>query len=122
MQEDGIRALEVKDEAVTHLYEHIDGWHKRSVWNAPCKSWYKNNIIGGKLWIWGGSALHYIKTMMEPRYEHYNIRYWHSNMFAFLGNGKTEAEYLVQIGALHGSEANARLAPYSRNEDVPYSV
>jgi cation diffusion facilitator CzcD-associated flavoprotein CzcO len=39
MQEDGIRALEVKQEPVTQLYEHIDEWHKGSVWNLNCKSW-----------------------------------------------------------------------------------
>ncbi|KAF1816927.1 cyclohexanone monooxygenase [Eremomyces bilateralis CBS 781.70] len=122
IQGDGIRALEVKDEAVTQLYEHIDAWHQGSVWNAHCKSWYKNNISGGKLWIWAGSALHYVKTMMEPRYEHYNMRYWNSNMFAFLGNGRVEAEYLAQIGALTGSDMNARLAPYLRNEDVPFEI
>ncbi|KAJ4288943.1 hypothetical protein N0V90_011285 [Kalmusia sp. IMI 367209] len=122
IQADGIRALEVKEEAVTQLYEHIDAWHQRSVRNADCKSWYKNNIVGGKLWIWAGSALHYIKTMMEPRFEHYNIRYWHSNMFAFLGNGRVEAEYLAQTGALTGSDMTAKLAPYLRNSNVPFEV
>jgi hypothetical protein len=122
IQTDGIRAFEVKEEAVTQLYEHIDAWHQRSVWNADCKSWYKNNIRGGKLWIWAGSALHYVKTMKEPRFEHYSIRYWNSNMFAFLGNGRVEAEFLAQTGALTGSDMNARLAPYLRNNDVPFEV
>jgi hypothetical protein len=72
MQEEGIRALEVKMEPVKQLYEHIDAWHLGSVWNLDCKryfwrrlvksprltgfSWYKNNIPGGKLWIWAGSV------------------------------------------------------------------
>jgi hypothetical protein len=56
IQTEGIRAIEVKQEPVDQLYEHIDLWHARSVWGADCKSWYKNNIIGGKLWIWGGSV------------------------------------------------------------------
>lgn len=122
IQADGIRALEVREKAVDDLYEHIDAWHQRSVWNADCKSWYKNNIMGGKLWIWAGSALHYVKTMMEPRFEHYNMRYWNSNMFAFLGHGRVEAEYLAQTGALTGSDMNARLAPYLRNADTPFEV
>lgn len=122
IQTEGIRALEVKEEPVAHLYEHIDAWHQRSVWNSHCKSWYKNNIRGGKLWIWAGSALHYVKTMMEPRFEHYDIRYWHSNMFAFLGHGRVETEYLAHTGMLTGPEMNARLAPYLRNEDVPFVV
>lgn len=122
IQTDGIRALEVKEEPVAQLNEHIDAWHQRSVWNADCKSWYKNNISGGKLWIWAGSALHYVKTMMEPRFEHYTIRYWNANMFAFLGNGRVEAEGLAQNGMLTGSLMNTKLAPYLRNEDVPFEL
>lgn len=56
IQEEGIRAFEVKHEPTVQLNKHIDEWHKGSVWNADCKSWYKNNILGGKLWIWGGSV------------------------------------------------------------------
>jgi len=56
IQAEGIRAMEVKQAPVDQLYEHIDLWHARSVWGADCKSWYKNNIIGAKLWIWGGSV------------------------------------------------------------------
>lgn len=112
IQEDGIRALEVKQEPVTQLYEHIDEWHKGSVWNMNCKSWYKNNIIGGKLWIWGGSALHFMKSIKEVRYDHYEIRYWNQNMWAFLGNGRVEAEVTRDLG---------KLAPYMRNEDSPWT-
>jgi cation diffusion facilitator CzcD-associated flavoprotein CzcO len=47
IQEENIRALEVKQEPVTQLYEHVDAWHqgspdgqhKGSVWNDECKSW-----------------------------------------------------------------------------------
>ena len=52
---------------VTHLYEYVDAWHKGSVWNAHCKSWYKNNMLWGKLWIWGWSALYYLKNLSEVR-------------------------------------------------------
>ena len=37
LQSETIRALEVKPEAVAALYEHIDEWHKCSVWNEECK-------------------------------------------------------------------------------------
>lgn len=47
IQDENIRALEVKQEPLTQLYEHIDAWHQGraegnhpgSVWNANCKSW-----------------------------------------------------------------------------------
>lgn len=37
IQTENIRALEVKMEPVRQLYEHIDEWHKGSVWNDDCK-------------------------------------------------------------------------------------
>lgn len=37
IQSENIRALEVKMKIVESLYEHIDEWHKRSVWGADCK-------------------------------------------------------------------------------------
>src|SRR6201999_2585118 len=41
IQQEGIRAFEVKQEPVDQLYEYIEEWHKGSVWNKDCKSWYK---------------------------------------------------------------------------------
>jgi cation diffusion facilitator CzcD-associated flavoprotein CzcO len=37
IQAEDIRAFEVKREPVVQLYQHIDEWHKRSVWNTSCK-------------------------------------------------------------------------------------
>jgi cation diffusion facilitator CzcD-associated flavoprotein CzcO len=34
IQCENIRAMEVKMEPIKQLYEHIDEWHKRSVWNV----------------------------------------------------------------------------------------
>ena len=39
LQTENLRAIEVKQEPVRQLYEHIDAWHRRSVWNAGCKSY-----------------------------------------------------------------------------------
>lgn len=47
IQDENLRALEVKQEPINQLYEHIDAWHqgspegrhKGSVWNEDCKSW-----------------------------------------------------------------------------------
>lgn len=112
MQAEGIKAMEVRQEPVDQLYQHIDLWHARSVWGADCKSWYKNNIIGGKLWIWGGSALHFMKTIKEVKYEHYNFRY-RTNMWEYLGNGQVEAEIKHDLD---------NLTPYMRNQDIPWDI
>lgn len=115
IQRENIRALEVRQEPVTQLYQHVDAWHPRSVWAADCKSWYKNNVVGGKLWIWGGSALHFMKTLKDGvKWEHYDVRYMGSgNMWEYLGNGRVEAEMKHDL---------ENLTPYMRNEDVPWEI
>lgn len=124
IQHEHLKSLEVKQEPITQLYEYIDRWHEKSIWNSPCKSWYKNNIVGGKLWIWAGSGLHFMKTMKgEPKFEHYNIEYKHSNMWAFLGNGRTKPEMLKGTeGYVTGQELLAKFCPYLRNNDSDFEV
>lgn len=68
--------------------------------------------------LWPGSMLHHLKTLRTPRFEHYDIEYLEENMWAFLGNGRTELELL---GEKEGLE-KVVIAPYIRNEDVAWSL
>ncbi|OAP58396.1 hypothetical protein AYL99_07486 [Fonsecaea erecta] len=112
MQEDRIKAMEVRQGPTTDFNEHVDKWHdKYSVWREDCKSWYKKNTKAGRVYIWGGSMLHHLKALRVPRYEHYEMRYWESNCFAFLGCGKTAQELEPE-----GKD----LAPFLRNADTPW--
>jgi hypothetical protein len=52
-----------------------------------------------------------MKTIREVRWDHYDVRYKSSNMWAFLGNGRVEAEVKRDVD---------KLAPYMRNADVPW--
>jgi hypothetical protein len=52
-----------------------------------------------------------MKTIKDPKYEHYNYKYHDDNMFAYLGNGRIEAEWKKEVH---------KLAPYIRNSDVPW--
>ena len=54
-----------------------------------------------------------MKTMREVSYEDYDFRYWNKNKFAYLGNGRIEAETLGNIELL---------SPYVRNSDVPWTL
>ncbi|KAI9758077.1 MAG: hypothetical protein M4579_003208 [Chaenotheca gracillima] len=112
MSTERIKALEVKTEATRALNEYFDSWHKRSVWGDTCKSWYKGHTTDGPVMLWGGSILHMMKTLKEPRYEHYDIRY-RGHMWDFLGNGRTAVE-------MEGNWDES--IPYIRNEDVPWEL
>lgn len=48
MHAENIRAIEVRQEPIDHLYQHIELWHARSVWCADCKSWYKTTSSEAK--------------------------------------------------------------------------
>lgn len=36
-------------------------------------------------------TIHFLKSIKEPRYEDYDIRYRYANRFAFLGHGEVKA-------------------------------
>ncbi|KIX92951.1 uncharacterized protein Z520_11427 [Fonsecaea multimorphosa CBS 102226] len=117
MQEEGIRAMEPRQGPTTQINQHLDAWHKKySVWAEECRSWYKDNKPDGRVYIWPGSLLHHLKTLRSPRYEHYDLRYESDNVWAFLGNGRTDLEWE------HDNGRPVDLAPYIRNADVPWSL
>jgi len=112
MQQDGIKALEVKEEPTRQLNDYLDAWHtKYSVWAEECRSWYKKNKSNGRVYIWGGSLLHLLKTLRTPRFEHYDIQYKNDNLWSFLGNGWTDKEL---------NPEGADITPYIRNSDDPW--
>jgi hypothetical protein len=82
------------------------------------RSWYKNGKVDGEPQLWCGTALSYIKTIRNPRFEDYEIDYESSNQWAFLGNGKIKAHNLLPDGKpdIEG------LAPYIRNSDTPWEI
>ena len=58
-------------------------------------------------------SLHYMKTIKEVKFEHYDMRYRNQNMWAYLGNGRVKAETEHDL---------TKLAPYMRNKDVPWEI
>ena len=58
-------------------------------------------------------TIHFLKTIKDPRFEDYNIRYRYKNRFAFLGNGEVKA---------HIKGDTQGLAPYVRDSDHPWSI
>jgi hypothetical protein len=55
MQEEGIKSIEVTQEACDDFIYHLELFHKskETVWSDTCRSWYKKN---GKAWIWPGAV------------------------------------------------------------------
>ncbi|KAH0841227.1 4-hydroxyacetophenone monooxygenase [Fonsecaea pedrosoi] len=118
MQAERIKSLEPKRIATDQFQEHMHKFHKKSVWGQPCRSWYKNGKIDGAPQLWCGTALSYIKTIRNPRFEDFDIEYESTNRWAFLGNGKIQAHN----GLSDGTPDIQGLAPYIRNADTPWEI
>jgi hypothetical protein len=77
-------------------------------------SWYKKNKTQGRVYVWGGSLLHLLKTLRTPRFEHYHVSYKNEDdSWAFLGNGLTEADVIGTV---------EKLTPFIRNGDTPWEI
>ncbi|KAK5128236.1 hypothetical protein LTR85_002903 [Meristemomyces frigidus] len=113
IQTECIKAIEVQQEAVDDIYAHFDEFHKTTVWQEECRSWFKDGKIKNRIYLWPGSTIHFLKTIKEPRMEDYNIRYRYKNRYAFLGSGAVKAT---------DSRDVAGLSTYMRNSDHEWSV
>ena len=110
-QTENIHSFSPKVEAVEDFIAHKDQFMKGAIWQQDCRSWYKHNTSSGKVTaLWPGSAMHYLDTIADPRYEDWDFTYA-GNRFAFLGNGFSQTE----------CDKTADWAYYFRNhDDSPY--
>ncbi|EXJ68397.1 uncharacterized protein A1O5_08189 [Cladophialophora psammophila CBS 110553] len=99
LQTQSIKSLAIKPEVVRDYNIHCHKWLERSVWTAPCASWYKRGTKDGKVVaIYAGTSYHFMEALREPRWEDYEYEYEVDaggvgrNRFAYLGNGHTVDE------------------------------
>ena len=69
-----IKAIEVSQEALDDIYGHFDEFHKNTVWQEECRSWFKDGKVKNRIYLWPGPTIHFLKSIKEPRMEDYNIR------------------------------------------------
>jgi hypothetical protein len=93
MQKANIKSLQPRLEVCEQFKEHADLFLKRTAWSGHCRSWFKQGRLDGTPTVFPGSRLVYMELLEEPRYEDYEIAYWQSNAFAFLGNGFSAKEF-----------------------------
>ncbi|KAF2465279.1 FAD/NAD(P)-binding domain-containing protein [Lindgomyces ingoldianus] len=113
MQTEGIKAMAVKQEALDEIYSHFDEFHKATVWQEECRSWFKDGKIKNRIYLWPGATIHFLKSIKDPRFEDYDYTYRYKNRFAFLGNGDVKATVSKDV---------LGLSPYIRNSDHEWSI
>ncbi|KAH8655197.1 hypothetical protein BX600DRAFT_385523 [Xylariales sp. PMI_506] len=114
IQHENIRSIDVKQEALDDIYAHFDKFHETTVFQEECRSWFKDGKVKNRIYLWPGcQTIHFLKTIKEPRFEDYNIRYRYGNRFAFLGNGEIKANTTNDVKGL---------STYIRSSDHEWSV
>jgi hypothetical protein len=68
-QTQNIKSLVPKKEAVIELKQHRELYLKRTIWNAPCSTWFKLGPSGENIMMWPGSRLHSFDILLKPRWE-----------------------------------------------------
>jgi len=56
IQHEHIKAIEVKQEALDEIYGHFDEFHKSTVWQENCRSWFKDGKVKNRIYLWPGSV------------------------------------------------------------------
>ncbi|KAL4808013.1 hypothetical protein BDV18DRAFT_167831 [Aspergillus unguis] len=113
MQTEGIKSMSVKQDALDDIYAHFDEFHKGTVWKEECRSWFKDGKLKQRIYLWPGPTVHFLKTIKDPRFEDYDIKYRYKSRFAFLGNGTVKAGV---------TQDPSGLATYVRNSDHDWAV
>ncbi|KAI0121200.1 4-hydroxyacetophenone monooxygenase [Xylariales sp. AK1849] len=113
IQHENIRSLDVKQDAVDDIYAHFDKFHEKTVFQEECRSWFKDGKIKNRIYLWPGCTIHFLKTIKEPRFEDYHIRYRYGNRFAFLGSGEIKANVMKDVKGL---------STYVRDSDHEWTV
>ncbi|KKP02329.1 hypothetical protein THAR02_05579 [Trichoderma harzianum] len=111
VQTQGLGSVSPTREAVSDFQEHKDAIIEKMVWTSPCRSWYKNGKVDGKVWgPYPGSVPHFFELMSETRWEDFKIEYRTSNRFQYLGRGNTHREVSGGDLAWYVTEPGADLA------------
>ncbi|KAL5366664.1 hypothetical protein BJX96DRAFT_44220 [Aspergillus floccosus] len=92
-QTQGVKSVEVSQEAVDDFVEHTQTFLQRTAWSTHCRSWFKNGTIDGPIVaLHPGSRIHWFHMLEEPRYEDYKWERIRRNRFSYLGNGFSTKE------------------------------
>jgi cation diffusion facilitator CzcD-associated flavoprotein CzcO len=56
IQREQIRSIEVRQDALDDLFEHFDEFHKDTVYQDDCHSWYKDGKMKNRIYLWPGGV------------------------------------------------------------------
>jgi hypothetical protein len=93
IQLEDVKSITPKQTVIDQYAEHADLFNDRTVWNAPCRSWFKGNKVDGRIMLHPGTRNQYMMLMTTPRFQDYDIKYRSKNMWNWLGNGFSTRDF-----------------------------
>ena len=66
IQTQAIKSLDVKQEALDDIYAHFDEFHKTTVWQEECRSWFKDGKVKNRIYLWPGSVSFSNHSSLSP--------------------------------------------------------
>ncbi|KAF2483098.1 FAD/NAD-P-binding domain-containing protein [Neohortaea acidophila] len=93
IQREDVKSVTPQQQAIEQYAEHTALFTDRTVWNAPCRSWFKGNKVDGRILLHPGSRNQFLEMMARPRLQDYDFVYRTKNMWAWLGNGFSTRDF-----------------------------
>ena len=112
LQDETVKSVCPSQKAQDEFNEHTQTWAVGTVWNANCRSWYKDVVTGRLRAVYPGSTLHFLDMISRVRWEDYDIEHEHKNRFAFMGVGRHMAKTSAR------DEEGLDASPYTQLEKV----
>jgi hypothetical protein len=54
IQHENIRSISVKQDALDDIYAHFDEFHRTTVFQEECRSWFKDGKVKNRIYLWPG--------------------------------------------------------------------
>ncbi|KAK0845165.1 hypothetical protein LTR03_007663 [Friedmanniomyces endolithicus] len=126
-QEENIKSFTPRLDLSLQFRQHADLFLQRTAWTSACRSWFNQGKQDGQAAIYPGSRLHFLHLLERPRYEDFEMEYWDSNRFAFMGNGFDEREFdgrdiTHYLGLLEGKDEQPEYGEESMGKLAGWAV
>jgi hypothetical protein len=65
IQHENIRSISVKQDALDDIYAHFDEFHRTTVFQEECRSWFKDGKVKNRIYLWPGCVRANIATSLS---------------------------------------------------------
>jgi hypothetical protein len=87
--------MDFKQEALDDIYAHFDEFHKNTVWQEECQSWFKDGKVKNRIYLWTGPVS--LVSSCCPRNTYmFDVNYTLSEDYQGFADGRLQHQIQVQ--------------------------